>query len=48
MQGLYLEHADILVAGWQYTADVEMTVKLAQQFLRNSRVNLQRGGDEKS
>jgi hypothetical protein len=32
----------------EYTADVEMTVKLAQQFLKNSRVNLQRGGDEKS
>ncbi|KAH8949511.1 hypothetical protein BDL97_10G035500 [Sphagnum fallax] len=32
----------------EYTADVEMTVKLAQQFLRNSRENLQRGGDEKS
>ncbi|KAH9549687.1 hypothetical protein CY35_10G032200 [Sphagnum magellanicum] len=32
----------------EYAADVEMTVKLAQRFLRNSRVNLQRGGDEKS
>jgi hypothetical protein len=32
----------------EYTADVEMTVKLAQQFLRNARVNLQGGGDEKS
>jgi hypothetical protein len=43
-----LEHVDILVVGWQYIGDVEMIVKLAQQFLRNSRVNLQRGGDEKS
>ncbi len=44
MSVLY-EGCDILGAVLQYTADVEMAVKLAQRLLSNSRVNLQRGDE---
>jgi hypothetical protein len=39
------EGCDILGAALQYTADVEMAVKLAKRLLTNSRVNLQKGDE---